>query len=310
MNANRRAFLIRTAVLSALAGAGMGAGIGIAGATPGKGHGRPAVGYTLGSAAPDFAWNDQYGRKWQLRDFQGSWTLVDFTALWCPPCNVALAQMPNLLSFLEDHGIALQVVELLVEGQFPSTSATPREAEIWATRGGDPGMVVLHPDGPNDTSMLDMMSAYYTANGLPCPPGPWFPNFVLLDKDGIVRYVVPSGTDMDTYDVNNFTPIVDAINPSLGEVSILAGSFHLGRAPFDESVLLQAAIASSGLPKAAIKRAGALLDQVQTSMAKRRFDKAADKAKDAANLLSAAGADVSIQDRADGIAVALDGYLP
>jgi len=172
-------------------------------------------------------------------------------------------------------------------------------------RSGDPGQVVLHSTGPTDFSMSAMMQAYFIGNNV-YPPS--FPNFVLLDRDGIVRFHVPAGTDLSTYPINDFSPFLDVIDPAFGNVDIAADPPSASTKPFSDSVTLQSLVVSLALPATVEKRVVSILYQVQAAMANRHFGKAAAKATAAADALRVAGADSGIRRLADSVAVTLAGY--
>ena len=65
------------------------------------------------AAAHEFAFKDMRGQEQRLSDYRGKWVLVNFWAMWCPPC---LAEIPDLISLHNAHkdtdlvviGIALE----------------------------------------------------------------------------------------------------------------------------------------------------------------------------------------------------------
>ena len=66
-----------------------------------------------GDVAPDFAFDDQSGRRHRLSDFRGKVVLVNFWATWCPPCR---EEMPSLQAVQNKFGQhALTILALSVD---------------------------------------------------------------------------------------------------------------------------------------------------------------------------------------------------
>ncbi|MFW6362312.1 MAG: TlpA family protein disulfide reductase, partial [Spirochaeta sp.] len=59
------------------------------------------------TAAPDFTLNSLAGEEVSLSDLQGTPTVLNFWATWCPPCR---AEFPELVALQQEFGESLQVV--------------------------------------------------------------------------------------------------------------------------------------------------------------------------------------------------------
>ncbi|MCB0716343.1 MAG: peroxiredoxin-like family protein [Chitinophagaceae bacterium] len=66
-------------------------------------------GLFIGSKAPDFKGEDQFGNKIKLKDVlkKGEVVLVFYRGQWCPYCNRELAALQDSLQFIKDKGATL-----------------------------------------------------------------------------------------------------------------------------------------------------------------------------------------------------------
>tara|TARA_Y100000310_G_C20616888_1_gene781113 strand:- start:66 stop:677 length:612 start_codon:yes stop_codon:yes gene_type:complete len=76
----------------------------------------------IGDKACNFKLLDQNGDVWELYDHEGSVILLDFSTMWCPPCQAAAHYMQPLQ---DDYAAAgVQIVTVLIDslsyGQAPS----------------------------------------------------------------------------------------------------------------------------------------------------------------------------------------------
>lgn len=68
------------------------------------------IGILPGYYAPDFTLSDVNGQTQSLSDYRGKYLLLNFWAIWCPPCK---AEMPDLDQFHKENSD--QIVVLGVE---------------------------------------------------------------------------------------------------------------------------------------------------------------------------------------------------
>jgi len=119
----------------------------------------------VGQPAPDFSAPDLTRQTVRLTDYRGKKVaLIDFWATWCGPCKMA---MPGLQSLLDDFkGRGLEILSLN-EGE------SAEQAESFMKRKAYGFHVLLDADSA--------IGASYGVHGIP--------TLVVVDKDGIVRWI-------------------------------------------------------------------------------------------------------------------------
>lgn len=58
------------------------------------------VSVAAAASTPDFTLPDLNGKQHRLSDYRGKWILVNYWAMWCPPC---LREIPELERFYQKH---------------------------------------------------------------------------------------------------------------------------------------------------------------------------------------------------------------
>ncbi len=127
----------------------------------------------LGKAAPEFTLPDVDGREITLASLRGKPILLDFWATWCEPCRAATPHIQALHDQYKDKSLMV----LGIDTNEPAETARKYFVEqkyTFANLLGSGSDVIRN----------------YGANGIPL--------VILIDKDGVVRYVHRGwGTGMD-----------------------------------------------------------------------------------------------------------------
>ena len=66
----------------------------------------------VGKLVPDFIATDLYGKSISLQDYRGKVVLLDFWAVWCPPCIVEMPNVKRVYDTYKDHGFDIIGVSL------------------------------------------------------------------------------------------------------------------------------------------------------------------------------------------------------
>ncbi len=66
----------------------------------------------IGAIAPDFVSTDTAGKKIDLKDYLGKYTLVEFWASWCAPCREESPTLVRLYNQYKDKGFAIVSVSI------------------------------------------------------------------------------------------------------------------------------------------------------------------------------------------------------
>jgi len=122
----------------------------------------------IGSSVCNMVFYDQNMDVWQLYKHEGKVIVLDFSTVWCGPCQWAGQYTQGIQS---DYGDKLQFVTVLVDG---ATGEPPTEAEIneWVSSHGITTAPVLYAD----RSVMDQTGETgYLVGG--------FPTYVFIDKE-------------------------------------------------------------------------------------------------------------------------------
>jgi thiol-disulfide isomerase/thioredoxin len=83
----------------------------------------------MGDKACDFRLTDQTGTTWDLYSHTGDVIVLDFSTVWCPPCQIAGHYMQALQDDYESEGV--QIVTILIDGIEGTIPPTTEEIEEW-----------------------------------------------------------------------------------------------------------------------------------------------------------------------------------
>jgi len=64
------------------------------------------------SKAPDFNLEDFNGKHKSLSEFKGKVVLLNFWAMWCPPCRVELPELSEIYTRYKDKGVVIIAISL------------------------------------------------------------------------------------------------------------------------------------------------------------------------------------------------------
>jgi thiol-disulfide isomerase/thioredoxin len=122
----------------------------------------------IGSSVCNMIFYDQNKDIWQLYDHEGKVVILDFSTVWCAPCQNAGHYVQPIQ---DEYAGILEFVTVLVDG---ATGEPPTEVEIneWVTSHNVTTAPVLYAD----RSVLDQAGETgYLVGG--------FPTYVFLDKE-------------------------------------------------------------------------------------------------------------------------------
>ena len=112
---------------------------------PESGHFEPDdCGGKIGDVVCNHTLNDSNEDEWQLYDHYGDIVVLDFSTMWCFPCQQSATELQLLQDFYEDHDV--QFVTILLQdfqGQIPN----PGALEQWADAFRLDTVPVLADDG-------------------------------------------------------------------------------------------------------------------------------------------------------------------
>ena len=85
----------------------------------------------IGDKACNFRLADQNGKTWDLYDHVGQVIVLDFSAVWCYPCQVAGNHSQPIQDEFADDGV--QMVTILIDGATSGVGPTEQEIDTWVT---------------------------------------------------------------------------------------------------------------------------------------------------------------------------------
>ena len=88
----------------------------------------------IGDKACNFRLTDQNGDTWDLYEHEGDVVLLDFSTVWCYPCQVAGHHTQTIQDQYQSEGF--QFVTVLLEGSTAGEVPTDLEVDTWVTEHG------------------------------------------------------------------------------------------------------------------------------------------------------------------------------
>jgi len=126
-------------------------------------------GHAVGDEICDLVLKDQNDDVWHLYDLEGDIILIDFSAMWCGPCQSAATTVQEIQDFYNTEGF--QYITILIDDTSGDTVELD-EVQFWADTFGIDTQPVLQ--GNRDLVDGDPSLGY--------PISSW-PTFVFVDRD-------------------------------------------------------------------------------------------------------------------------------
>ena len=131
--------------------------------------------YDIGDHACDFALKDQHDNEVNLYDFYGNTVVVDFSTMWCGPCQTAASEVQEVKDAFSGKGLAyLTVLIENTDGDDPSII----DCNDWANIHD-----ITEPVLAGDRSLID-------ASGTHGWPVTGWPTFFFITEDMVIDSVL------------------------------------------------------------------------------------------------------------------------
>ena len=129
-----------------------------------------SVSSTNAEQVEDFSFQDMNGKTHEFSDYQGKWVVVNYWAIFCPPCRV---EIPDLIRFLKDNpekvtilgmdaGMdEVDVLKEFVEDQKINYPIIPTQTSTMAAFGEVPGLpttYIVSPSGELIDTHIGLLS--------------------------------------------------------------------------------------------------------------------------------------------------------
>ena len=132
-------------------------------------HTDGVCGHAIGDDICDLVLRDQKDETWRLYDYKGDVIVLDFSAMWCGPCQSAASTVQEIQDFYSSEGFSY--VTILIDDPTGDTMELA-EVQDWAATFGIETSPVLQ--GSRDLVDSDPSLGY--------PISSW-PTFVFVDRD-------------------------------------------------------------------------------------------------------------------------------
>jgi thiol-disulfide isomerase/thioredoxin len=126
-------------------------------------------GHAIGDDICDLVLKDQNDDMWRLHDVEGDIVVLDFSAMWCGPCQSAASTVQEMQDFYESEGF--HYITILIDDPTGDTVELD-EAQDWAAAFGIETAPVLQ--GSRDLVNVSPELGY--------PISSW-PTFVFVDRN-------------------------------------------------------------------------------------------------------------------------------
>jgi|GEM_PF-429165 len=130
----------------------------------------PPVGLNVGETAPDFSAHTTDGEEEiTLFEYRGKVVLLDFWGAWCPPCRARMPHLQDLHNEYAEEGFVVFLV---------STDRDKQDANHFLSSNGYTDFISVWEPGYKSQNPIAQL---YQVDR--------FPHTLLLDRQGIIRYV-------------------------------------------------------------------------------------------------------------------------
>ena len=85
----------------------------------------------IGDKACNFRLTDQNGDVWDLYSHAGDVIVLDFSAVWCYPCQLAASHAQPMQDEFEMDGV--QIVTILIDGPIPGEEPSEDDVSAWVS---------------------------------------------------------------------------------------------------------------------------------------------------------------------------------
>lgn len=125
----------------------------------------------IGDKACNFRLTDQNGDVWDLYSHEGDVIVLDFSTVWCPPCQAAGHYAQPLQDDYNSEGV--QIVTILIDGATGGVEPTEAEINEWVTSHNITTAPVLQ--GSRDKMFDPAAIAGYAISG--------YPTYIYIGRD-------------------------------------------------------------------------------------------------------------------------------
>jgi thiol-disulfide isomerase/thioredoxin len=125
----------------------------------------------MGDKACNFRLADQNGDTWDLYRHKGDVIVIDFSTVWCPPCQAAGYYTQAIQDDYDSEGV--QIVTILIDGAVGGVAPTEQEIDDWVKIHGITTAPVL--EGSRDKIFDPTAVEGYSLGA--------FPTYLYLDRD-------------------------------------------------------------------------------------------------------------------------------